>query len=323
MGPWLAAVFVFLAVVLGTLSVALAVEVLRDWARRRRARKQLEEISTIPAISAAASGLVRIDDGEEGFLSSVVRSLPGVEAARELMRQAHLDMGVDTFVALTVACGIGAGLAAFLLSRSMLLAVPLAGLASFLPYLYVARRRHKRLADFEEQFPEAIELLTRAIRAGHPISSGMRMVADEAPGVVADEFRQTFEEQRFGMPFEDALLGMVDRLDSVDVRIFATALMIQREVGGNLAEILDNLAATIRSRFYIRRQLRVYTAQGRISGWVLGLLPIVVGGIIYLTRPQYISVLLEHPMGLFLIGSFLTLQLIGVMWIRAIVNIDI
>jgi tight adherence protein B len=266
---------------------------------------------------------VRLGDEDEGLVTSFVRSLPGVEPAQELIRQAHLDLGVDSFVFLTAACAFGAGLATWLVSGSVLLAIPFAGMAAFVPYMYISRRRRKRFADFEEQFPEAIELLTRAIRAGHPISSGMRMVADEAPAVVADEFRQTFEEQRFGMPFEEALLGMVDRLDSVDVRIFATALLIQREVGGNLAEILDTLATTIRGRFYIRRQLRVYTAQGRISGWVLGMLPIVVGGIIYLMRPDYILILFENTFGLFLMGSFLALQLLGVLWIRAIVNIDI
>lgn len=176
---------------------------------------------------------------------------------------------------------------------------------------------------FEEQFPESIELLTRAIRAGHPISAGIRMVSEEGPEVVADEFRQLFEEQRFGLPFEDALLNLVDRLDTVDVRIFVTALLIQREVGGNLAEILDNLAHTIRGRFYIQRQLRVYTAQGRLSGWVLGLLPIFVAGVIFIIQPAYMMILFGNLGGLALLGSAAVLQLLGVLWIRSIINIDI
>ena len=129
------------------------------------------------------------------------------------------------------------------------------------------------MGQFEEMLPEAIDLLGRAIRAGHPLSAGLKMVADETTEPIASEFRRTFEEQRFGLPFEDALLAMADRVSLIDVRILTTAILIQREVGGNLAEVLDNLANVIRVRFTIRRQLRVYTAQGRFSGYVLAAAP--------------------------------------------------
>jgi tight adherence protein B len=140
---------------------------------------------------------------------------------------------------------------------------------------------------------------------------------------VAEEFQQTFEEQRFGLPFNDALLGMVDRVDLVDVRIFAIAVLIQREVGGNLAEILDNLAETIRGRFYIRRQLRVYTAQGRMSGYALAALPIVVGFITFLLDPEYLGQLFNTTMGQLMVITAILLQVFGVFWIRKIINIDI
>ncbi|MBT8398314.1 MAG: type II secretion system F family protein, partial [Gemmatimonadetes bacterium] len=191
------------------------------------------------------------------------------------------------------------------------------------PYLLATSRRKKRFRQFEEEFPEAIDLLTRAIRAGHPFSSGMQMVADEGPEEVSSEFRQAFEEQRYGLPFEEALLGMVDRTDLVDVRIFAIAILIQREVGGNLAEILDNLAIVIRRRFYIRRQLRVYTAQGRLTGYALAALPIVVGLIISVLQPEYVALLFTNLLGQVLVGTALLLQLIGALWIRNIINIDI
>ncbi|KPJ82814.1 MAG: hypothetical protein AMS19_06575, partial [Gemmatimonas sp. SG8_23] len=152
---------------------------------------------------------------------------------------------------------------------------------------------------------------------------GMRMVADEGPRAVAEEFRQTFEEQRFGLPFADALLGMVDRVNLVDVRIFTIAVLLQREVGGNLAEILDNLADTIRGRFFIRRQLRVYTAQGRLSGYALAALPIVVGAITYLLQPDYMGLLFTTAIGRMLVIAAVTMQLLGVIWIRNIINIDI
>ncbi len=181
----------------------------------------------------------------------------------------------------------------------------------------------RRLYAFESELPEAIDLLGRAIRAGHPLSSGMKMVADETGEPISGEFRRTFEENRFGVPFEDAIQEMSDRVDIVDVRILVTAILIQREVGGNLAEVLDNLASVIRARFTIRRQLRVFTAQGRMSGYVLAALPIVVGTLIYLLNPDYGSLMFTHPLGRVLLGVAFIMQIIGFLWIRKIINIDI
>jgi tight adherence protein B len=191
-----------------------------------------------------------------------------------------------------------------------------------IPYLYTAGQRRRRFRLFEEQFPESIDLLTRAIRAGHPLTSGMQMVADEGPEEVALEFRRTVEENRFGLPFEEALLGLVDRTNLVDVRIFAIAVLVQREVGGNLAEILSNLAHTIRRRFHLRRQLKVYTAQGRMTGYALGALPVVVGFILFLIEPDYVKLLFSNLFGRFMVATALVLQIIGVLWIRKIIDID-
>jgi tight adherence protein B len=149
------------------------------------------------------------------------------------------------------------------------------------------------------------------------------MVADEGPHVVSTEFRQVFEEQRFGIPFEEALLGLVDRIATMDVRIFVIAVLVQRDVGGNLAETLENLAETIRKRFYLRRQLRVYTAQGRLTGYALGALPLVVGFGIYLGDPDYLTVLFTDPYGQLMLFAGALLQVFGVLWIRKIIDIDI
>ena len=151
----------------------------------------------------------------------------------------------------------------------------------------------------------------------------MQMVGDEGPPEVGAEFRRAFEEQRFGIPFDEALLGMVDRTNMVDVRIFAIAVLIQREVGGNLAEILENLAETIRRRFYLRRQLRVYTAQGRMTGYVLASLPIFVGFVMFLIQPDYVLLLFQSLPGKVMVGMAVVLQLLGGLWIRRIVQIDI
>ena len=165
--------------------------------------------------------------------------------------------------------------------------------------------------------------MTRAIRAGHPFSAGLGMVASESPQPVAGEFQRLFDEMRFGMPFDDAVLGMTDRVDLVDTRMFATAVLVQREVGGNLAEILDNLANTIRARFSIRRQLRVITAQGRLSGYILSVLPVAVGLGIWLLSPDFMEPLLATSTGHALIAAAIVAQIFGYLWIRRIVNIEI
>jgi tight adherence protein B len=211
----------------------------------------------------------------------------------------------------------------WIVSLSLLLAVMTAIIAGLLPEMWLRMRRRSRLRKFEEQFPEAIDLLGRAIRAGHPLSAGIRMVADEAPEPIAGEFRQAFEEQRFGLPFDDALLGLADRNELMDVRIFVTAVMIQREVGGNLAEVLDKIAQTVRARFAILRQLRVYTAQGRLSGYVLGAMPIVVALGIFALNPDYAMMLVTEPLGRFMIVGAVIMQIIGYLWIRRIVDIEI
>jgi tight adherence protein B len=240
-----------------------------------------------------------------------------------MMEQADLKGHTPIFLLGTFGLTVGLGAATLLVTRWMPAAVLAAFLGAVLPYAVVRRRRTRRLYRFEEQLPEAIDLLSRAIRAGHPLTAGLKMVADETKEPIAGEFRRTHEENRFGLPFEDALLAMADRVSIIDVRILTTAILIQREVGGNLAEVLDNLASVIRVRFNIRRQLRVYTAQGRFSGYVLAALPIVTGAAIYSINPPYIRLLFTDPMGKFLVLMAVIFQIIGFLWIRKIVDIEI
>jgi tight adherence protein B len=198
-----------------------------------------------------------------------------------------------------------------------------AGFGASLPYIYARRRKAKRLEAFEECFPEAIDLLGRAIRAGHAFSTGLQMVGEESPEPLAGEFRRVFEEQKFGLAIEDSLLALADRIDLVDMRIFVTALLIQREVGGNLAEILDKISYTIRERFTIQRQVRVYTAQGRFTGYLLAVLPIGVGFLIWMLNHEYMMILFSHPTGRLMISLAALLQIIGFFVIRKIIHIEV
>ena len=318
---WAAALFIFLAVALGTISVSLLIEYFQE---RRRQQDALRQLKAFTDEDMTQGGLLR-GSGEDlpRWLQPLVARVPAFQDLDLMMEQAgwkgHLPVFVLGTMGLTVAFGMGILTLTNYWPASLLASV----IGGALPYAIVRRRRTKRMYAFEEMLPEAIDLLGRAIRAGHPLSSGLKMVADETTEPIQGEFRRTHEENRFGLPFEDALLAMADRVNIVDVRILTTAILIQREVGGNLAEVLDNLANVIRVRFTIRRQLRVYTAQGRFSGYVLAILPIAVGAAIYSLNPPYIRLLFTDPVGKLMLMTAVIFQIIGFLWIRKIVDIEI
>jgi len=314
------ALLTFAAVSFGTLAIVFAIEGIRASRRRRRILERIEPV--LPAEEGPGSDIIRPGDIRV-HLPLMLDRIPYFRDAALRLRQAGIKLSPASFSLLTVGLGTALGLLMWMVSSSLVLAVPSAFIGTMLPEMWLRLRRRRRLRRFEEQFPEAIDLLGRAIRAGHPLSAGIRMVADESPEPIAGEFRQAFEEQRFGLPFDDALLGLADRNDLMDVRIFVTAVLIQREVGGNLAEVLDKIAQTVRARFAILRQLRVHTAQGRLSGYVLGVMPIAVAAAIFALNPEYASKLVTEPMGRFMVVAALIMQVLGYLWIRRIVNIEI
>jgi tight adherence protein B len=194
--------------------------------------------------------------------------------------------------------------------------------AGFLPIAFVKHMAARRLAVFEEQFPEAIDLIARALRAGHALPTALQMVSDEIPQPVGGEFRLLFDQQNFGMSLPDALKAFGQRIPLVDARFFVTAVLTQRETGGNLSEVLDKLASVIRDRFKVKRQVRAVSAHGRITGWVLGALPPVVAGVLFLISPEHIRLLVDDPLGVQMLLLGLTLQVIGVLAIRRILRVE-
>lgn len=316
----------FIAVAFGTLALVLVWESLRDWRRRRGVRARLDTDGRRRPESdhaQAESILKPKDDGSVSRLDQILAHLPHIAEISLELEGARVAWSPGMFLFLSVGLGAAVMVLAWTLSGGWPGGLVGLVVGGSLPRMWVSRRKKARLRRFEEEFPQAVDLLSRATRAGHPFSSGISMVGNEGPKVVAEEFHQVAEEHRFGMPLEDALWGLVDRVDLMDVRIFATAVLIQREVGGNLAEILDKLGETIRARFAIRRQLKVYTAQGRMSGYVLAMLPLVMGGALYLMDPSYASMLWKNWLGRILVGVALVMQIIGYLWIRHIVDIEI
>jgi tight adherence protein B len=320
---WIPAAVAFIAVALGTVSLALLWEWVQEQRRKSKMVGELKSLANENFESGTGRPIFRSGILQSPWLRPLAARMPALQDAELMLQQAHVSWTLQTLFFISVGLSVGIGLSMLILTQSFLVAVPVAVVGAMVPTLYVRWKRNRRLAQFEEMLPESIDLVGRALRAGHPLSSGFKMAADDGAEPVASEFRRVFEEQRFGLPVQDSLLGMADRVNIVDVRILVTAILIQREVGGNLAEILDNLAAVIRARFTIRRQINVYTAQGRMTGYLLSLLPFFLFGILYWIAPEYMVVLFTDPIGKALVATALTMQLAGFFWIRKIVNVDI
>jgi tight adherence protein B len=322
---WLPALLVFLAAGLGVVSIAFLIETGREVKKRSDFKKQLRGVTREnQGLQRGHESLFRESRlNEITWLEPVLSAFPQMADLRLLLEQADLQWSAGTFLALTVGMALSLGASIFVLTGSGLYALGGAAAGSMGPYMYVKRSKRRRVEAFEEGFPEAIDLLARSIRAGHAFNTGMKVVAEEAQEPVRTEFRTVFEEQKFGLPLEESLLGLADRIDLVDIRIFVTAILVQRDVGGNLAEILDKISYTIRERFMIQRQIRVYTAQGRMTGYLLAVLPIIMGVLIYMLNAEYMSILFTEPVGRFLIAGALVLQVIGFIVIRRIVDIEV
>ena len=242
---------------------------------------------------------------------------------RDYISQAGLNIKPGRLVLLSGVLGLGGYLVLGLFDQGPILALLAAVGAVLAPLAFVRIKRSRRLRAFEKNFPEAIDLLGRAVRAGHSFTTGLEMIATELPEPVAGEFRTMFDEQNFGLPLRDALLNLTERMPILDVRFFVTALLIQKETGGNLAETLDNLSHVIRERFRILGEVRTRTAQGRMTAGILMALPPSMILILRALNPDYIGLLFADPWGPYMLGVAAMLQIVGSAMLWKIVNIEV
>jgi tight adherence protein B len=262
-------------------------------------------------------------------LDNLLRRSERMTNFQSFLDQANLKVRAGNLLIYCVVSSVIAAAAGLMLAGSLppnqalLFAVAGAVLGAILPVSYASYRRTKRFQKFEELFPDAIDTLARAVRAGHAFTTALELIASEIAEPVAGEFRMLFEEQKFGLPVRDALINLTERMPLVDVKFFVTAVMLQRETGGNLAEILDNLSYVIRERFKIMRQVRVYTAQGRLTMMLLMGLPPIIVVVMLMTSPAFIHPLFADPIGHTLIVSGLILQTIGYFVIRNVIRIRV
>ena len=240
-----------------------------------------------------------------------------------LFEQAEVTMTVATFVTICAGLAVGSSVLVTFAGVNVLFA-PIVGLLfGALPFFWLLFRRKQRLQKFAAQLPEALELVARALRAGHSLAAGFHLVSQEASDPIAWEFGRVFEEQNLGIPFEEALENLTERVPNLDLKFFVTAVILQRQTGGDLAEILDKIGRLIRERFAIWGQVQALTGEGRLSGIVLLALPPLLFITVYRMNPDYLSLLFTDELGKKMLVGGIVLQLLGALAIRKIVNIRV
>ena len=292
---------------------------------QRKLQSRLEELSVpLDQPSIGDGALLKVSDA--GPLPALERMISGTERGSAFGRwieQSGLKVSISGVLLIAAVSGALCAILVTMLTRSPF-GIPAGFAIGFaLPFMFLKFKRTKRLRAFEEMFPEALDLIARALKAGHAFATGLKMAADELSEPVGPEFRKTFDEQNFGLPLKDALENLTLRIPILDVRFFATAVLIQRETGGNLSEILENLAHVVRERFKILRQVRVYTAHGRLTGYVLLALPAVLSIALMFINPDHMNMLFRERMGQILLMVAIGMQITGYIWIQQVVKIEV
>jgi len=256
-------------------------------------------------------------------VNRILLSIPYVARLQTFMNQAAMEITAAMLLMMCLSLSLMGFLAALLMKLAIPLVLVFAAGGAAVPIMFVSVKRQRRLSKFEESFPDAIEMLSRAVRAGHAFTTGFELIAREMPEPVAGEFQITYEQQNLGMPLREALSNLAVRVPSEDVRFFITALQIQRESGGNLAEILDKLAYVVRERFKILRQVKVFTAEARMSLYILTAVPPLTGLMMYFANREYIMTLFNDPTGRQLVAGAVVLQIVGYFVMRQITKLKV
>jgi tight adherence protein B len=320
------AILVFLLTSGAIIGSYALITALPDMLKRRKMELRLRDVSTSFDPAAAGGDGSVLAAANEGPLPAIDRMVGKTAAGLslgKLIEQSGLQTTPSAIALLSIVCAcLGALLAAVFTSYWFLVPIA-AAVGGFAPIGFILHKRGSRMKKFEEHFPEALDLMSRALRAGHAFQSSMGMAGDELKPPVGPEFKKTFEQQNFGLPLRDALHQLTERVPLLDVRFFVTAVMIQRETGGNLSEILDNLAHVVRERFKIRRQVRVHTAHGRFTAFVLLSLPAGLAATLMTINPEHMEVLVKEPMGQMMLVATIIMQTVGFFWIRKVIKIEV
>jgi tight adherence protein B len=319
----LALVFIGVFVVLALLLIASGT------GASEQTKQTLAVLESALAVEHSQNGDPMLDLRKSELLSAVPwinRWLLKIEVAprmRTLLYQANVKWTAGGLIVMSVACFILPAYLIYLRTGTVIFAAAIGLVTAGAPIFYVLHKRRQRFNKFEQELPEALDLMVSALRAGHSLVAALGLVAHESPDPIGVEFRVCFEEQNYGLELRTAMSNLLVRVPLQDLRIVVTAILIQKESGGNLAEVLDKTAYVIRERYRLKRQVRVHTAQGRLTGWILSFLPLVLGMALYLISPDTISILWKRPIGIKLLYAASAMTIAGALIIRKIVNMEV
>ncbi len=315
-------IMVFVAVIL--LMQGLVVPVFGESAKsRKQLKKRMAEIEAVGDTDAFSS-LIR-----EKYLRRLsplerrLESLPGMELVAKRIDEAGHKIRAYQLVLIAIIVGVTTLLVSWFYFRSPAVTVTAGFLGTYFPFMKINMDRVKRIQTFEEQLPDAIDTIKRALRAGHPLAASLKLVAEELDDPVAGEFELTFGDINYGNDVRRAMLGLLSRVPSVTVMALVTSILVQKETGGNLAEILEKISIVIRGRFKFQRKVKTYSAEGRMSAWVLAMVPLVLFVTLWFVTPDYLPLLVEDERGQKMIAYGFVSAVVGVFWIRKILRIDV
>jgi tight adherence protein B len=313
---------VFIAVFL--LSQGVAVPVFGEAGKMRKLIRNrlhvLEKANHLPSMQTVLRQkyLTRLSP-----LEAMLEQLPFMANLTQLIEQSGHEYRAYRVILLGLALGVAAGAVVLMVSAIWWMALAVAFVVAWVPVLKILRDRNKRFAQFEEGLPDALDAMCRALRAGHPFNETLRLVAEEHRGAVAHEFGLTFADINYGNDVRRAMLGLLERMPSMTVMMLVTSILIHRETGGNLTEVLERLSRLIRGRFRFQRKIKTLSAEGRMSAWVLVAIPFVLAIAIIVTSPSYLPVLINDPTGHKLIIGAFGAMLVGIFWIKKIIRIQV
>jgi tight adherence protein B len=285
----------------------------------------------IDALSGTRMGGLGVDIVKKRTLSEIPWlneillkfKVPTISRMERLLEQADVKQPLGFFILLSAALFAGSFSLVYLTSRSFLAAILAGLLAVMMPWLYLDYRKKSRLNQFERQLPDALDMIGRALKAGHAFNGGIQMVVMEFADPARTEFRKTLDEINFGLSYEDALRNMTERIDCTDLKFFVLSVIIQRQSGGNLAEILEKISGLIRERFKLFGKVKALTGEARISAVILTFLPFVIGGLIFMLNPAYIGILFQERVGQFMLIVAVSMMIVGIFVMRRMVGIKV
>lgn len=292
-------------------------------AEAKRLQKRLQQISAGWSGEANSTLLKQRILSNSPPLQRLLLKLPRMHSLDKLLLQSGLPMMMSQFLTYSAMSSLGSMAIAILLNWPFLVMLPCAAVGALMPYFYVCRAKRKRLNLIEQQLPETIDLMSRALKAGHAFPGALQMAATEGVEPSATEFRLVFDEINFGVPAQNALMNLAARVPITDLRYFVIAVLIQRESGGNLTELLDTISGLIRARLTLLGKIRVLSAEGRLSAWILCCLPFAVALLINIANPGFLTPLWTDPIGPKIVGFAVVMMLLGIYAMSRIIKIRV